>query len=314
MLSTMSRLFRNLGFSSSKPDFSVCSALECALEQRALFQLEIPLDTERYAYQCLSLSAFADDGMVLMSPEPFFAAAADWTGKAFRFRFLARPHSSDTPQLHMFKAMVKTVAEDKKTITVDLPGNILILEQRRNVRIKLRRNLLPDLDVWGATKNTDEATGVSLHQCVILELGAADEETAKVVKNLSAGGMRLSLAPQVFARNKSWLEAGRKLIVRLVFSGPDCPWPSKHVFVAKIINARTRFVSRPELGIQFLAARVYDPELAWKKLPESGCEELARVIHAVQLLYHTEAKLPPPARPGTPGDAHRGLPRNDKPV
>jgi len=231
----------------------------------------------------------------------------------FRFRFVIRPHPTEPPQLHVFKGCLLLVDEDKKTITVGLPKNILAIEQRRNVRIKLQRKHLPDLVLWGAHKNTGEAAGVSLNHCLVLDLKACDQETAAVVKNISAGGMRLTLAPQILTRHKEWLELGRKLIIQMVFCGPECPWPSKHMFVARISNTRTQFVSRPELGVQFLASRVREPKPAWKKLDDSGCEELARVIHEIQKIYHTEAKLPPPVRPGSPSDEVNQYQRPSRP-
>ena len=298
MRCSLSRLFSSLCLSFLKPDLSVSLALARASEQQAPFQLEIQLDKNSCHQQQLKLKALTPDSLVLESSVPFFLAAAKWVNKVFRFNFLARPHPSEPPQLHVFKGRITLVSKDQKTITLAIPKDILIFEQRRNVRIKPHRKDLPNLVVWGVQKDHDEEKGVSLNHRVILELNALDEETPKSVKNISAGGLRLALAPQVLTRNKEWLEPGRKLIVQLVFSGPDCSWASKHMFVAKICNARTQYTTRPELGIQFLASRVHDPKPGWKALAQSGCEALARVIQAMQVHYHTEGKPPPLARPG----------------
>ena len=236
--------------------------------------------------------------MILASESPFFTAPENWEGKTFRFRFLTRPHPSEPPQLHMFKSKIMRVGKDQLTISVALPRDILVIEQRRNVRIKPIRKHLPQMVIWGVHKDHDGTDGVKLNHRVILELNANDDETAKSVKNLSAGGIRLTVPSQILTRNKEWLGEGRKLIVQLVFQSSERTKPSRHMYVAKIVNARTEGTTRPEFGIQFLASRVSDPNPRWKKLEESGCEDLARLIHAMQVQYHTEAKQIPSVRGG----------------
>jgi hypothetical protein len=196
----------------------------------------------------------------------------------------------------MFKGKITRVGKDAQTISVTLPKDILIIEQRRNVRIKPIRKHLPQMVIWGVHKDHDATDGVRLNHRVILELNANDDETAKSVKNISAGGIRLTVPSQIMSRNKEWLGEGRKLIVQLVFQSSDRVKASRHMYVAKIVNARIEGTTRPEFGIQFLASRVSDPNPRWKKLEESGCEELARLIQAMQVQYHTEAKQIPQAR------------------
>ncbi|MBI4959791.1 MAG: PilZ domain-containing protein [Desulfovibrio sp.] len=298
MRSSMSRFFRNFGLHFANPSTSVTPALEIALEQRALFQLEVPLEKDRNLFQHLNIQALASEEVILMSPSPFFTAPENWEGKTFRFRFLTRPHPSEPPQLHMFKGKITRVGKDAQTISVTLPKDILIIEQRRNVRIKPVRKHLPQMVIWGVHKDHDATDGVRLNHRVILELNSNDDETAKSVKNISAGGIRLTVPSQILSRNKEWLGEGRKLIVQLVFQSSDRAKASRHMYVAKIVNARTEGTTRPEFGIQFLASRVSDPNPRWKKLEESGCEDLARLIQAMQVQYHTEAKQIPTPRGG----------------
>jgi hypothetical protein len=60
--------------------------------------------------------------------------------------------------------------------------------------------------------------------------------------------------------------------------------------VSKVCNTRVEEGARPELGIQFLASRVHDPKARWKHLENDGCEQLARVIHSIQVQYYSEIK------------------------
>jgi hypothetical protein len=151
--------------------------------------------------------------------------------------------------------------------------------------------------IWGVHKDFGKTKGVSLNHHLILDISPAGDEAAQTLKNISAGGMRLSLSPRVLAQNKERLEEGSNLIVQLIFS--DFAQNAKHLFVSRICNSRFEKGARPELGIQFLASRVHDPNARWKKLDEDGCEQLARVIHSIQMKYYAEIKQLLAIRDGT---------------
>jgi hypothetical protein len=143
--------------------------------------------------------------------------------------------------------------------------------------------------IWGVHKNFGETKGLTLKHHLILDLSPAIEETAQTLKNISAGGMRLSICPEVLSKNKERFEEGRKLIVQLVFSGSPSP-NAKHLLLSKICNVRIKPGERPEFGIQFLASRVHTPHAHWQELGKDGCERLARVVHSLQMQYYAEIK------------------------
>jgi len=290
MRRTLSRLFSGLRLALVKTDPGVLKILTSAAAQQAVFQLEIQQDRERCHHHFLSLRSCNRDGLVLTSATPFFMVRESWERRVFLFRFLLQTDPSKPPLLHKFRSRILLADKDRKTITVSVPRDIIALEQRRNVRIKPHRKHLPSVVLWGVHKNQDDTNKVSLHHHVILDLPAASDETHKAVRNISAGGVRLSLAPRVLAQNKDWLETGRKVIVQMVFSGSAFDRHTKHMFVAKVCNCRTEGTTRPELGIQFLAARMAGPKPFWKPLDKNGCEQLARVIHAMQVEYYSQAK------------------------
>lgn len=290
MRRTLSRLFSGIRLALVKTDPGVLKTLSSAAAQQAVFQLEIQQDRERCHHHFLSLRSCSKDGLVLTSAAPFFMVRESWEKKVFLFRFLLQTDPAKPPLLHKFRSRILQAGKDRKTIMVAVPRDIIALEQRRNVRIKPHRKHLPSLVLWGVHRNQDDTRKVSLHHHVILDLPASADETHKAVRNISAGGVRLSLAPRVLAQNKDWLETGRKVIVQLVFSGSAFDKQTKHMFVAKVCNCRTEGTSRPELGIQFLAARMAGPKPFWKPLDKNGCELLARVIHSMQVEYYSQAK------------------------
>ncbi|MFP5223628.1 MAG: PilZ domain-containing protein [Acidobacteriota bacterium] len=290
MRRTLSRLISGLRLALVKTDPGIFRTLSTAAGQQAVFQLEIQQDRDRCFHHLLSIRSCTREGLVLTSSQRVFMVKESWENKIFLFRFLLQTHPAKPPLLHKFRSRILRADKDRKTITVAVPRDIIALEQRRNVRIKPHRRHLPALVLWGVHKNQNDARKVSLHHHVILDLPASSEETHQAVRNISAGGVRLSLPPRVLAQNKDWLETGRKVIVQLVFSGNAFPKPTKHMFVAKVCNCRTDGTTRPELGIQFLAARMAGPKPFWKPLEKNGCEQLARVIHALQVEYYSQAK------------------------
>jgi len=299
MRRTMSTLAARLLSGLKKPDPNIHKTLQKAGEQQALFQLELPLDGKRVHHQYLTMVGRTQGNVTLSTEKPFFMVPESWNGKVFLFRFLMQPDMAKPPLLHKFKSRIVKVLADKKTIMVAVPREIVATEQRRNVRIALKPAHLPHVVVWGVRKDEEDSRGVRFNHHIIMELDASDEETRRTVLNLSAGGIRLSLNPKVLAQNKEWLEPGRRLVVQLVFSGQGHPRPSRHMFVSRVSNTRCEGVSRPELGVQFLAARVSDPSPRWNPLEKSGCEELARVVHSIQVLYYAEIKQRLAVREGT---------------
>jgi hypothetical protein len=285
----MSRFLASMGITFLRPHPPVIRAFEKAVSQQAIFQLEVPQDKTRSHHQYLSITACTDRSLTLASPEPFFMVAANWVRKSFLLRGLIQVDPGKPPLLHKFRARILAVGKDKRTITVSMPASVAVMEQRRNVRIALHPKHLPGLVIWGVRKDKDGGAGSILHHNILLDLGAGTPELRRTLMNVSAGGLRLSLAAKKAGPHMEWLEPGRRLIVQMVFSGPDFPGGSKHMFVAKICNTRTEN-ARHELGVSFLAARVSDPKPRWKPLDKNGCELMARVIHFLQVQYYAQAR------------------------
>jgi hypothetical protein len=298
MSRTLSRLLTLLGLGPKPASPSVARAFDLAASQQALFQLEFQQGKSQCQHHYLSFSRLTPEGVVLVFPDPSCMAHPSWTNRTFLFRFLVEPDPAKPPLLHKFRSTILGVAKDKRSVTVALPKSIIVLEQRRNVRIRLHRRHMPHMVIWGVQKNYGETKGVSLNHHVILDLPPSGDEIARSLKNISAGGMRLSLSPKVLNQNKERLEEGRKLIVQLVFSNSTSQ-ETKHLFVSKVCNTRVQEGARPELGIQFLASRIHDPHARWKELENDGCEHLARVIHSIQVQYYAEIKQRLAIREGT---------------
>jgi hypothetical protein len=298
MRRTLSRLLTFLRLHPKPTSPSVARALGLAASQQVLFQLELQHGLNRCQHHYMNFFQLTSKELVLVAQEPSFLVPTSWTHKACLFRFLVEPDPSKPPQLHKFRSTILRVAEDRRTITIALPHNIVVQEQRRSVRIRLHRRHMPHMVIWGVHKNFGETKGVSLNHHLILNISPSVDEAAQTLKNISAGGMRLSLSPRVLAQNKERLEEGSNLIVQLIFS--DSPsQKAKHLFVSKICNARFEKGERPEFGIQFLASRVHDPHARWKKLDTDGCEHLARLIHSIQMQYYAEIKQLLAIRDGT---------------
>jgi hypothetical protein len=289
MRRTLSSFLSGLGFNFIKPKQHVLEALERGASQQSLLQLEIPHDKTTVHHQHLTMTACSPKGLTLVSPTPFFMIAASWLNKSFLFRCLIQIDNGKPPMLHKFRSRIICVGSDKRTITIALPSDIVVMEQRRSVRITPRIEHLPNLVVWGVNKNQDGANGSILHHNVLLDLESGDLELRKTLLNVSAVGIRLALPQKVVAQNKEWLAVGRKLIVQMVFPGADFAGNSKHMLVAKICNARVEH-GRQELGIQFLASRVSNPKPGWLPLDKGCCEQMAKVIHFLQVKYYSEAK------------------------
>ena len=290
MRRTLSRLFSGLLRPLFKANPEVLKALDRAREQEAPFQMEIPLEGKRCHHLYLHLVSHDSREVTLRCQSAFFMVPQAWKGRSFLFKALIQKDPSKPPLLHKFRTRVEEALKDKKTLRLAMPRDVAAVEQRRNVRLKPKTEHLPGLVVWGVHKNQEQARGVSLRHHLILEMEPGDPDAFKTIKNISAGGIRLALAPQDAARNARWLEPGCRLIVQLFFRAVDSLKASRHMFVARVCNERSECVNRPERGIEFLAAREEGPPPSWRPLEKNGCERLARAIHAMQVLYFSQAK------------------------
>jgi hypothetical protein len=125
----------------------------------------------------------------------------------------------------------------------------------------------------------------------ILDIGPDHSGIGLTMRNLSSGGMRLSLKKTDFAAHEVNLEAGRRLLVELCFSGKA--FPDGHLFriiscVRNVVPAQAG--GRVEVGVQFLALHRQGQKPAWKSVEHSGVDGIGRLVHQFQVEYYKEIK------------------------
>jgi hypothetical protein len=273
----------------AKPDPGAVKLLGQAVEQEALFQLMIGQEKTKQAVQYMVCRGMKPDGVVLSSVDPYFTFLTGWKNKEFAFRFLMQTATDLLPMLHKFQGRITEVHSDKRTITVATPAQIKVLEHRRNVRLKLHRRHMPKLAVWGLPPKNK--AGESVKQRLILDLTANPDETHLHLKNISAGGMRLSLPRHVAIHHGPWLALGSRLLVHLSFPVGDPLLERDYLFVSKISNAQGNEARTSlDIGVQFLARKVNDGQTRWRDVTAEGSDALCRLLRSYQLEYFRELK------------------------
>lgn len=288
MLRLLSRVFSRAWQPLVKPDPAARRAFQKALDQEAVFQMEDRFGGNSSHNIYLTPKSLDGHGIMLTTKDPYFMVAASWEKQVRPFRFLIQVLPGKPLLLHKFQGRIIRV-ENKRTIVVALPKHITALERRRSLRLRPKSVHAPNIIVWGIYKDQEEGKVIRLNHHVILDV-AQREEAYRAILNISSRGIRLALDSHVFNRNQERLEPNRRLIVQLVFENLPGKQSAKHMFVAKVCNHRVEGVSRPEVGIQFLAVRVQHPTPRWQPLENNGCESLAKVIQALEVLYYTQVK------------------------
>jgi len=274
-----------------RPNPLVTGHLGLAAEQQAIFQMLIGPDKVKQTFQYLVCRGVHNHGVVLSSMDSYFTFMMGWKHKEFAYRFLIQTESDQLPKLHKFQAKITDVHRDRKSITVAIPSSITVLEQRRNVRLKLQGHHLPGLVIWGLLKGKTDNKPRLTKQRLILDLTQADE-VQRILKNISAGGLRLSLPRHLYAPNGQWLSKGCPLLVQLAFPGLDAGMQHAYKFIAKVSNVRVmdEACTRPEIGVQFTSARVNGPPARWQDVSPDGWPELFKLLHSFQLEYYKSLK------------------------
>ncbi|WP_029460693.1 PilZ domain-containing protein [Solidesulfovibrio alcoholivorans] len=275
---------------SPQPDPQAFGLLRMAAQQQALFQMTLCGDTVSPGARYLVCHGVRGNGLVLAGrgADPLFCDA--WEKKEFPFRFLIQAEVDKFPKLHLFQGKVTAIRQDRKALTVAIPSRITILEQRRNVRLKLRSRHLPRLAVWGLPTGESQAQ-ILKERCIVAPTPCADA-TQSLLKNISAGGLRLSLPWHAYAQHAQCLEQGRRLLVQLNFPGTEPDQEHDYVCIARVSNARIEDdpASRPEFGLQFIAVRMDAPHAHWQDIRAEGSLELLKLLQSYQLEYYRELK------------------------
>jgi hypothetical protein len=273
-----------------RPDPLVGRLLGMAVAQKALFQMVLDRDKAKPRHLYLICREVRCDGVVLSNTDQYFTFPLAWRKKEFPFRFLIQTSQDALPQLHKFQARITDIHRDLRGITVAFPPAVTVLEQRRNVRLMLQRRHMPKLSVWGLPGKDERQTSF-LRQRLILELDNKKDDVARAMRNVSAGGMRLSLPRHIYAQHGQWLTPGSLLLLQLTFPGLDPFEEHAFTFVARINNTLTDETgTNPQFGVQFLSSRVKTPQPHWRDVRREGEPELFRLLHAYQLDYYRELK------------------------
>ncbi|OLN30533.1 hypothetical protein DVDV_0489 [Desulfovibrio sp. DV] len=266
--------------------------LGLAAQQQAIFQLTIDPDKAMEPFRYMVCQGVKGNSVVLACRGPNHNCCKIWEKQEFPFRFLLQTHSDKFPRLHKFQGRITEIHGDLKTITVAMPASITVLEQRRNIRLKLHRRHLPSLSVWGVSKSKNESQSRLVEQRLLLELTDQADAVQAVLKNISAGGMRLALPRPLFEEHMEWLEQGCRLLARLSFPGQEPDQEHGYEFIAKVSNSRVPDDADacPEVGVQFLSALGRGHKARWRDVRAEGCLELLKLLQSYQLEYYRDLK------------------------
>jgi hypothetical protein len=280
-------------FRQNQPDPQATRLLGLAVEQQALFQMMTGQEKATLSFRYMVCQGIQGNGVVLSSRNTKLLFRKYWEKKEFSFRFLLQAEADKFPKLHKFQGQITKIHKDMKTITVAIPDNVVVLEQRRNVRLKLHRHHLPGLSVWNLPRSTTEKLPQRLKQrrC-IMDLTDQVDEVESVLKNISAGGMRLSLPRPIFAQHEQRLAKGSLHLVQLTFPGRETEQEHAFMFIAKVNNilAADDPNARPEIGMQFVSSRICDPHAHWRDVRSEGSQELFKLLQSYHLEYYRDLK------------------------
>ncbi|NMC49411.1 MAG: hypothetical protein GYA47_08300 [Desulfovibrio sp.] len=281
----------------------VCDLLEDAVAQRAIFRIESGDGSEprRYFVACDATPS----GIALEPRGLRLENAAHWHGQRFTFRFILCSRDCGRTQLFEFSTRVATVDAGADRVILHLPDAVKKLERRQNVRIALQIRHMPRIGIWPVCGGSSTSVTPRIMSRPILDIGPDHSGIMLTMRNLSSGGLRLSLKKADFAAHEVNLEAGRRLLVELCFSGKA--FPESHLFriiscVRNVVPAQTG--GRMEVGVQFLALHREDQKPAWKNVEHGGVDGIGRLVHQFQVEYYKEIKQRLDHMPGGP---HPGL-------
>jgi hypothetical protein len=266
--------------------------LGLAAQQQAIFQLTIDPDKAMEPFRYMVCRGVQGGSLVLACRGPNHDFRKVWEKQEFPFRFLLQTHTDKFPRLHKFQGRITEIHSDLKTLTVAMPASITVLEQRRNIRLKLHRRHLPGLSIWGVSKRKDDSQSRLVEQQLLLDLTDQVDEIQALLKNISAGGMRLALPRSLYVGQEQWLEKDCRLLTRLTFPGQEPDQEHAYEFIAKVSNTLVPddLSARPEVGVQFLSALGKGLQAHWRDVRADGCLELLKLLQSYQLEYYRDLK------------------------
>ena len=292
MYDSLKRLLSLFSSRQKRPDPRAANLLGLAAQQQAIFQLTIDPDKAMEPFRYMVCQGVQGNSVVLACRGPNHNFCKIWEKQEFPFRFLLQTHSDKFPRLHKFQGRITEIHGDLKTITVAMPANITVLEQRRNIRLKLHRRHLPGLSLWGVSKSRSDSPSRLVEQRLVFDLTEQADEVQALLKNISAGGMRLALPRPLFEEHMEWLEKGCRLLARLSFPGQEPDQEHAYEFIAKVSNTRVPDDASvcPEVGVQFLSALGRGHKARWRDVRAEGCLELLKLLQSYQLEYYRDLK------------------------
>ncbi|QLA18501.1 hypothetical protein GD604_01540 [Desulfolutivibrio sulfoxidireducens] len=284
MLRRILQLFRPKQVSTAVHDL-----LENAAAQRAVFRIEAGEGSGPRRY---FIAADISPGRLELEPRGLrLEGMHHWRGQRFAFRFILCSRECGRTQLFEFSSKVASIDARRDRLCLDFPDAVKSLERRQNVRIALQMRHMPRIGLWPVLGGDSGKTAPRIMSRPILDMGPGHSSIGLTIRNLSSGGIRLSFKKSEYAEHQGHLEAGRRLLVELSFSGKA--FPSSHLFriiccVRNVIPAEGN--GRVEVGVQFLALHQQGRKPAWKNVEKGGVDDIGRLVHQFQVEYYKEIK------------------------
>lgn len=261
--------------------------LEEAAAQRAVFRIAVGEGSgDRHYFIAAEVTP---DGLELEPRGLRLDNLQHWKGQSYSFRFILCSRDCGRTRLFEFTARVVSVVPRQERLVLSLPRAITPLERRQNVRITLQMRHMPRLGLWPVIGGGGKAAPRIMSR-PILDISPSHSSIGQTLRNLSSGGMRLSLAKSDFTASEVHLEPGKRLLLELSFAGKA--FDTRHLFriISCVRNVMPGQGGRIEVGVQFLAVHQAGQKPAWKNVEHGGVDAIGRLVHQFQVEYYKEIK------------------------
>jgi hypothetical protein len=261
--------------------------LEEAAAQRAVFRIAVGEGSgDRHYFIAAEITP---SGLELEPRGLSLDRLLHWKGQSYSFRFILCSRDSGRTRLFEFTSRVLSVVPRQERLVLSLPSAVTPLERRQNVRITLQMRHMPRLGLWPVIGGGGKAAPRIMSR-PILDISPAHSSIGQTIRNLSSGGMRLSLSKSDFSTNEVHLEPGKRLLLELNFAGRA--FDTRHLFrvISCVRNVMPGQGGRVEVGVQFLAVHQAGKKPAWKNVEHGGVDAIGRLVHQFQVEYYKEIK------------------------
>jgi len=274
-------------FRPQKTSTGTRQLLEEAAAQRAVFRIAVGEGSGDRHY--FLAAEFTPGGLELEPKGLRLDTFLHWKGQSFPFRFILCSRDCGRTRLFEFTSRVLSIAPRQGRLVLAQPSAITPLERRQNVRIALQMRHMPRLGLWPVIGGGGKAAPRIMSR-PILDIPPGHSSIGLTIRNLSSGGMRLSLSKPDFSSNEVHLEPGKRLLLELNFAGKA--FDSRHLFrlISRVCNVVPGQGGRVEVGMQFLALHQTGKKPAWKSVEQGGVDEIGRLVHRFQVEYYKEIK------------------------